>query len=136
MLYLKIANSAVIIVWMLLFSGLSAMLGHPWEQPEVLEAFYLLFCGFRNISLILLLSRIKIILLFAAIYSVFVSVNLFLSILYGDLRFLTDRWNNYQVITLQSAFVNSAVTGVILYVIWIILTVIKEDKYLNNRDLR
>jgi hypothetical protein len=135
MIYLKITIASVIIALSIPISIISAFLGEPWDHPGVVEVYYLFFCFFRNITIYMILLKIKTGLLLASIYSVFVAINLFFAIVYGKIEKMRDIWNE-TVISPWRGFWNTVITGMVLYLIWIILLVINEYNYFNNKELR
>ncbi len=133
--YLKIAIASLIIALSIPISIISAFIGEPWEHSSIIEIYYLFFCFIRNISVYMILLKVKTCLLFAAVYSVFVAVNLLFAVILSDVKCLTDIWNGVSI-SLWRGFWNTIITGMVLYILWIILLVVNEDKYFNNKDLQ
>ena len=133
-MYIKIATASAIIAISIPLAILVTIVSEPWDYPPVLEVYYLIFCFFRNLSLILMLLKIKTGLLFASIYSVFVAINLFFAILYGEIKSMTDIWNDSNI-SIWEGFLTTFFTAVVLYVIWIILIVINDSNF-NTKDLK
>ncbi len=134
MVYLKITIASGIIALSIPVSIISAFIGEPWEHAPVLEIYYFLFCFLRNTAIFLILLKVKTGLLFAAVYSVFAAVNLLFAVIYRGIESLTDIWNE-TVISPWRGFWNTVITGMVLYLIWIILLVIKNDKCFVKKDL-
>ena len=134
MIYIKIATASAIIAISIPLAMLVAIVTEPWDYPAVIEVYYLSFCFFRNIAIILMLLKIKTGLLLTSIYSVFVAINLFFVIFYGEIKSMTDIWNDSRVISIWEGFLTTFSTAVVLYSVWIILTVINDSNF-NTKDV-
>ena len=134
MIYVKIATASAIIAISIPLAILVAIVSEPWDYPAVLDVYYLSFCFSRNLSLILILVKIKTGLLLTSIYSVFVAINLFFAIFYGGIEMI-DIWNDSRVISTWEGFLTTIITGLILYVIWISLLVINDNNF-YTKDLK
>ena len=134
MIYIKITTASAIIAISIPLAILVAIVSEPWDYPAVLDVYYLSFCFSRNLSLILILVKIKTGLLFASIYSVFVAINLFFAIFNGEIKSMTDIWNDSSI-SIWEGFLTAVLTAVVLYVIWISLLVINDSNF-NTKDLK
>jgi len=128
MIYVKITTASAIIAISIPLAMLVAIVTEPWDYPPVLEVYYLIFCFFRNLSLILIFARIKTGLLLTSIYSVFVSINLFFVIFNGEIKSMTDIWNDSNI-SIWEGFLTTFITAILMYVIWISLLVINENNF-------